>query len=168
MYARFPLLLAILVLGCSRDPEPQAKQHPADPAIASIFSKAIPEREAASGVAAARAAAENGDHVVVKGRVRDFITGLAAFELVDAGLPACGEKEGVPDSCRTPWDYCCEAPDVLAKNVILVELRKDGAPLRNSLADGYGLVRLAPVTVAGTVERDAHGNVTLLATAVTR
>ena len=114
------------------------------------------------------ASAKDGDSVVVTGRVggaeKVFVDGYAAFTIVDAKIPPCGE--GKMDECKTPWDYCCDSPDELAKNALSVELVADGKPLAARPRGFHGLDHLKTVTVAGEVDRDAAGNVRVLASGV--
>ena len=62
-------------------------------------------------VIAVRKDAKDRQEVVVVGRiggrVNPWIKGAAAFSIVDRSLKPCNEIEG--DTCKTPWDYCCES-----------------------------------------------------------
>ncbi len=112
--------------------------------------------------------ARSGDEVVVTGRVggaeKVFVDGYAAFTIVDPSVLPCGA--GKMDECETPWDYCCDPPDVMAANSLSVELVADGRPLRAQARGFHGLDHLDTVVVRGTVEKDAQGNVRVLASGV--
>lgn len=112
------------------------------------------------------ATAKDGDPVVVTGRVggakKVFVDGFAAFTIVDAKLPPCGE--GKMDDCKTPWDYCCDSPDTIAANALSVELVTDGKLLKANPRGFHGLDVLKTVTVQGKVAKDSAGNVRVLAT----
>ncbi len=54
------------------------------------------------------------------------------------------------DTCKTPWDYCCEPREELTTNMATVRvLGPEGHPLKTSLQDVQGLKLLARVTVVG-------------------
>ena len=135
-------------------------------------SSDVPERfylasapSAPQPVSAVVAAAKDGDEVVVTGRVggahKVFVDGFAAFTIIDAAVAPCGTDK--MDDCKTPWDYCCDTPDVLAANGLSVELVADGQPLRASARGFHGLDHLKTVVVTGKVARDPAGNVRVLA-----
>jgi hypothetical protein len=102
-----------------------------------------------------------GEEVVVVGRVKEIVRGYAAFHLIDASLDYCGQKPGTMTD-DTPWDYCCETPEVRAAATLIVEVRgPDGRPVA---AQSLPLLRLLDlVAVKGKVERDEHGNVAVVA-----
>ena len=116
-------------------------------------------------VADVLASAQSGDEVVVVGRVggaeRVFVDGFAAFTLVDPGVQPCGV--GKMDDCPTPWDYCCDPPEVMAKSTLSVELVDGKSPLRASARGFHGLDHLSTVVVQGELVRDGEGNARVLA-----
>jgi hypothetical protein len=105
-------------------------------------------------VTAARADAKPGEAVVVSGfvggRVEPFVDGRAAFVLADAEkLTACGGPE---DTCETPWDCCCDPPELIAASVASFQVvGDDGAVLREGIRGLGGIKELSNVVVAGTV-----------------
>lgn len=100
---------------------------------------------------------------VIGGSAKPFVDGLAAFTVVDPALKACvGEGE----NCKTPWDYCCTDLETIAANSMTIEFRDGDNPLQESLLGVNGLDHLATVAVQGVAERDAQGNVTLVASGV--
>ena len=103
------------------------------------------EPAGAVGVAEVKASAQEGDTVVLRGRIggrRDPMgEGSAVFTVMDLGLPHCGENP--EDKCATPWDYCCEKPETIRANAATVQ-----AP---AAADGAGFRPLDEVVVVGTV-----------------
>src|SRR5690348_16160813 len=62
--------------------------------------------------------AKEGDEVVIRGQVggdeKPFVNKRAIMRIVDMKLPACNAKPG--DSCKTPWDFCCETPEAIKAN----------------------------------------------------
>jgi hypothetical protein len=100
-----------------------------------------------------------GEEAVVVGRISNIVKGLATFNLVDESLPRCGPGN-MPD-CKTPWDYCCELADVRAAATLTVEAR---GPDGRTLAGAMPTLRLLDlVAVKGRIEKDKHGNVTVVA-----
>jgi len=102
-----------------------------------------------------------GEEVVVLGRVKDIVKGFATLNLIDPSLDYCGQKPGSMTD-KTPWDYCCEASDVVAAATLTVEARgPDGRVLKGAMPS---LRLLDLIAVKGKVEKDEHGNVTIVAT----
>lgn len=165
MNVRAPLALLALALPLVSACGPETSSGlPVSDVPESFFLETAPA--AARPVGEVVASAKDGERVVVTGRVggaeKVFVDGYAAFTIIDAEIQPCGVDK--MDDCPTPWDYCCDAPDVLAANGLSVELVADGAPLRASARGFHGLDHLTTVLVEGTVARDAAGNVRVLAT----
>lgn len=158
-----PLSLACLVfLSACGGEEPKEPKKTADAIPESCWSEAALPK--ATRVRDIRQDAKDGTEVVVTGKVKDFVPGRAVFTLIDLELKSCSDREG--DTCQTPWDYCCEEADVIARNTITVEVRDDaGRPLRTG-AEGFrgfhGLDHLETVTLRGKAARDKQGNVTVV------
>lgn len=137
-------------------------------------SVTIPESAwSASPLADAKPAGEvrrdvqDGESVVAKGRVKDFVDGRAVFTLIDMSLKSCREMEG--DTCPTPWDYCCVEPNAIAENTVTVEFQDaSGRPLKSGVKGFHGLDHLHVVTVEGRAKKSADGNVTIAVTALNR
>jgi hypothetical protein len=165
MNTKQPALLLVLALAfaasCSH--EAHSSSAPASDVPESFFLASPP---AARTVADVITSAKDGDEVVVIGRVggarKVFVDGFAAFSIVDATVQPCGSAK--MDECQTPWDYCCDAPEVMAKNTVSVELMLDGKPLKATARSFHGLDHLKTVVVTGKVVRDDAGNVRVLAT----
>ncbi|MFG0283558.1 MAG: hypothetical protein ACF8R7_03980 [Phycisphaerales bacterium JB039] len=109
--------------------------------------------EGATGVAALKTSAAEGDAVVLHGRIggrKDPMSAdSATFIVMDPAIPSCADEEG--DQCKTPWDYCCETPESITANNATVQLvGADGAPLAINLTR-HGLSPLDEVIVVGTV-----------------
>lgn len=159
LLAHLTALVLALLSACGGEAAPA---RPASDVPERFYLASAPPAQA---VAAVVATAKDGDEVVVTGRVggakKVFVDGFAAFTLVDAAVPPCGAAK--MDDCETPWDYCCDAPEVLAKNGLSVELVADGQPLRANARGFHGLDHLSTVVVAGKVARDSAGNVRVLA-----
>ncbi len=128
------------------------------------------EPPGASDLAEAIAGAADGAAVTLRARVggrRDpFVQGAAAMTVADPSLPPCNERHG--DWCPTPWDYCCEPPDVKATHTAVVVVPgPDGSPIRSSLAGAGGLDPLNHIVIQGTVKRGPDGKgLTIRATGI--
>lgn len=99
--------------------------------------------------------AKVGDAVVVRGRIggsmNPFIEKRAVFTLMGAALKACSDDPN--DKCKTPWDYCCDTPEAIAKHSATIQVvDAGGAPLRMGLKGVNGLKELSEVVVLGTVK----------------
>jgi hypothetical protein len=125
------------------------------------FYVATPPANAKS-VLELRSAGKSGDEVVVRGRAKDFVGGLAAFTLVDSSMRACDEEGPMPD-CETPWDFCCDPIDEVNKATTSVEIRDASGVVKQGAQGFAGLDHLDTVVAAGKLERDERGNMTVIA-----
>ncbi len=157
--------IALFALACSRsETNETAASAPPKSNLPDKFLLAV-EPTDAKPVLGAKSSLKSGDHVALTGRVHDFVNGLSAFVITDPSLPSCDES-GPMNHCATPWDFCCIDPDEVAKASAMVELR-DGDQLLHEGARGFhGLDYLARVTVSGTAQSDANGNLTVVADGV--
>ncbi len=152
---------SIAAIGCSKHAPQSPSAAPAKSALAeSYWLAAAPA--GAIPVVAARERSKDGEPIVVTGRVKDFVDGLAAFTIVDASLPSCAEG-GDMKECETPWDYCCTDPAAVQRASASVEIHDANGIVTTDVRGFHGLDHLKPVTVAGTAKRDAAGNLTVLA-----
>lgn len=131
-------------------------------------SEYLTDKEPTDGqpVGAARSTVEDGQTVTLVGTIggsmEPFVEGLAAFTIVDPSVPYCAPDEG----CPSPWDYCC-TQDQVAENIATVMLVDSaGNPVEEDARELLGVQELATVTVRGTAERDAEGNLTIAANKV--
>ena len=121
----------------------------------------------AHDVIALRKDAEDKQDVVVVGRVggrpNPWIKGTAAFSIVDRSLKPCNEIEG--DTCKTPWDYCCET-DLPKATVLVMFVDGEGKIVKQDARELLGVKELDTLTIVGKAKRDKAGNVTVLASKV--
>ena len=127
------------------------------------------EPAGAKGVIDVRKDAKDGDDVVIVGRVggsqKPFVEGRAAFTIVDPSLVPCNEKEG--DTCATPWDFCCDTKEDLARATVMVRfVDAQGKTLAHDAKALLGVEPLQTVVVKGKAKRDSEGNLTIVATSV--
>lgn len=133
--------------------------------LSSQRSEYLTDKEPTDGqpVGAARRTVDDGQTVTLVGTIggstEPFVEGLAAFTIVDPSVPYCAPEEG----CPSPWDYCC-TQDQVAENIATVMLVDSaGNPVEEDARELLGIQELASVTVRGTAERDAEGNLTIAA-----
>ena len=125
------------------------------------------EPAGAKGILAVRKEIKDGGDVLIVGRVggslKPLVAGRAAFTIVDLSLTPCNEKAG--DECPTPWDYCCDAPDEIAKASAMIKfVDEQGKTLQHDAGDLLGVKPLQTVVVRGKAKRDEDGNLTVVAT----
>lgn len=160
----FVLALSLVATACGGDTG--TTPPPAAPASPEVVAKVL-ANDPGEGVAVL-AAKQDGpqERVLVHGRIAAVVKGRAAFTLMDTKLPYCGEVQK-EDTCKTPWDYCCEKPSTRTEHALAVELRgTDGKVLATpSLPD---LRLLDEVDVVGKLSKDEHGNFVLAAEGVFR
>lgn len=120
-------VLALVLVGCGKG-EPAAKSAPPTKPAAWLVASAP---QSAVDVKAAKESAAAGDVIAVRGkiggRMEPISSDTGVFVLVDPAVPSCADMHG--DACKTPWDYCCEAPESIVKNAATVQIVDgDGRP----------------------------------------
>lgn len=160
------VLAAAVLAGCgAKAPAPTATPAGPAPEGKQFVLPAAPEN--AQGVLAVRQTAAGGEEVVVVGRIggstQPFVEGMAAFSLVDNSLRACSDIPG--DQCPTPWDFCCEADLPKARTLVKV-VDESGRIIPTDARALLGVSELQTVYVRGQAQRDADGNLTVLARGV--
>ncbi|MCA9053648.1 MAG: hypothetical protein KDA75_07410 [Planctomycetaceae bacterium] len=158
----------LVCLGCggSTTPEPSA----AEIRTPSEAGKKLLLAEAPTGavdVKAAREQAAADQEIVVVGRiggsVDPWVDGMAAFTIVDRSLKACSDIPG--DKCPTPWDYCCES-DVGQARTLVKFVGEQGEVITTHAQELLGVSELQTVYVQGKAQRDADGNLSLVASRI--
>lgn len=129
--------------------------------LSSLVVKAEPA--GAIPVGTARTQVKDGEAVVLTGRIggsaQPFISGAAAFTIVDPSVKWCAEAEG----CPTPWDYCCTQNEV-RENIATVKIvDAAGGLVSGDARQMLGVKELSLIVVAGRAERDAAGNLAVRA-----
>jgi hypothetical protein len=115
-------------------------------------------------VNAVRKEAKDQQDVVVVGRIggrkNPWVKDTAAFSIVDRSLTPCNEMPG--DTCKTPWDYCCETN--LPKSTLFVMVYDGyGKPVKKDARALLGVRELDTIVIQGKAKRDKAGNVTIIA-----
>lgn len=164
----FPALVLgslALAIGCSSSsPTGNSASPPAG--VAQYFLTAEPA--AAKSVVDAKKSAQDGEEVTLVGRIggseSPFVSGRASFTVVDLSLVPCSERPG--DSCKTPWDYCCDTDTLPSSTAVVKIVDGEGKTVAKDAQKDLGMKELQTVTVKGKAKRDEAGNLVVLASAV--
>jgi len=163
------VLLAVTSVGCSErstgQPAAQVGSVSREPSAAGAPYCLAAEPADAQDVATVRADAQDGDHVVVVGRiggdVNPWVNGRAAFSLVDNSIHACSDIPG--DKCPTPWDYCCETDKLKTGKLLVKVVDPSGQLIASDARELLGIGELDTLVIEGTVQKGEDGNAVLLA-----
>lgn len=176
MFTLICLATSVILVGCTRttDPTPPKGKE----SEVKVDPKAVDEAKAkyllasepagAKNVIEVKKAAKDGDEVVVVGRIGGSekpFTGRAAFTIVDVKFKPCNEIEG--DNCPTPWDYCCDPPNELAKGTVLIKLVDTaGKTLADDAKQLLDVKELQTVVVKGQTRRDEGNGISVVASGI--
>jgi len=154
------------MLGCAeQSPPPTAATGSSNESSEYLLDS---EPAGAQDVIAVRESAEDGDEVLVVGRIggsgNPWIEGRAAFSIVDGSLRACSDIPG--DECATPWDYCCETDKLPQATALVKVVDPSGSLVASDARDLLNVEELSTVVVQGKASRDDSGNLTVLASGV--
>jgi hypothetical protein len=166
-FALSALVAGFLAVGCASN-DSSNKTDPDKNSSNGAKSKHVLDSEpgGAKGVKEVKQQAKDGDEIVVVGRIGGSdkpFTGRASFTIVDVSFKPCPDAEG----CPTPWDYCCEAPDNLAKGTILVKfVDSAGKTLADDAKALLGVKELSTVVVRGQARRAEGNSISIVANGV--
>ncbi len=163
-------LLAALIVSCGRETTTKVRiDEPAESSLTSVFVPSISDE--AQAIHVARQSAKPGDTIVLKGQVmgasEPFVDGRAAFILGDREkLTPCNERPG--DSCKTPWDNCCDTKEAFQSGTATIQvIGDDGRVLKQGIEGVQQLQKLSKLLVRGEVaETSTAGNLVINATAI--
>ncbi len=111
--------------------------------------------DGAAEIAAVRKTAKKGDTVTIQGKVMGrkdpFVNGRAMMMLGDPNkITSCDLNHD--DGCPTPWDVCCDDPDVIKASTLTVQvLDTDGNLIKEGIKGLAGIKELSQLVVTGTV-----------------
>ena len=150
-------MIFMLAAGCGKSPAPEAAaiENTGAPAeLLSVFRPVI-----ATGpvlpIPELRNKVSPGDKVMIEAKVmgtlEPFVESRALFVVGDEGtLITCDLEEG--DTCKTPWDACCEPPEELRVGTATIQVvDANGAVLKHSIREINGLKELSRVRIEGVV-----------------
>lgn len=100
----------------------------------------------------------------IMGRMHPFVEGRSMVMLGDpTKVTPCNRIPG--DECPTPWDNCCDDPDVLKKSIVSIQFVDEaGKVLRTGLRGYKGIKELSFLTVKGIIAEGSNAD-NLLVTA---
>ena len=154
------VVLAIVVMGCSKQPnKPEvSKTEAPEPAVSGRISQvlgAVVAEAEARGIAETKPTLAAGDTVTLKGKVmgtmHPFVDGRAAVVIGDdTTINSC---DLMPDDhCRTPWDACCVASEILQAGTAMIQIvDAEGQVVKRGLKGIEGMRELSRMRVSGTV-----------------
>lgn len=94
----------------------------------------------------------------VIGRLEPFVEGRAMVVLGDPSkITPCNRNPD--DQCETPWDVCCDDPEVIKKSIATIQIVDEmNRPLKQGLKGLGGLRELSTLTVVGTIAEGSNDN----------
>ncbi|MDA0767141.1 MAG: hypothetical protein O3A92_10010 [Verrucomicrobia bacterium] len=162
------LLSALTFAACDKKVETSVEVV-TPPSNKSLDALLLPDAPAnAITVTEARKNPVPGTEVVITGdligKPEVFVHNRSMLTIGDpAVLTSCNRMPG--DSCASPWDVCCDDPDLIKKSIATVQvLDADGKLLPSGLKGLGGMKELSSIVIKGTVA-DGSGPDNLLITA---
>jgi hypothetical protein len=135
---------------------------------AELIAKEAPA--GAKNVLEAKKDAKEGDEIVMRARVGGrkegvFTDGRAQMMVMDVSLPNCSDNPN--DTCKTPWDYCCEPQEKITEHAATVQVvGADGKVLPVSLKGQSSIDHGSYIVVKGKVGKRDGGNLLINATSI--
>ena len=126
-----------------------------DSSLSALVIKEEPAK--AIDISDLRKTAKAGDLVTfsgdVLGSMNVFMDGRAVMILGDPKkMTACNLIPG--DECETPWDVCCDDPDVIKASIVTVQaVDEAGKPLKEGFKGIGGMKELSSLVVTGEVAK---------------
>jgi hypothetical protein len=150
------LALAAIGLGCERQSDKPVSTPPAAQVAVPAGFILAQEPAGARPLADVKSSAKDGDDVVIRavigGSENPFVATRAVVQIIDPGVKTCDQTPG--DSCKTPWDACCDQDNVKAKGATLQVVDTAGKPLAGTLQGVGGLKTLSHVVIVGKAKSD--------------
>jgi len=146
-------IAALFLSSCSEKEEVSQKPVEREAVLDALVLDSAPEKP--SEISAIRSSAQPGETVTFKGLVMGselvFMDGRAVMIMGDPNhVTPCNENDD--DECPTPWDVCCDDPDVVTDSIVTVQVvDESGKPLKAPLKGLSGLRELSSVTVTGEI-----------------
>lgn len=151
--------LTLALASCSEKKETTESTSNGDSgSLTSLVLKSAPE--GALDIADLRKSGKPGDTVTFTGHVLGsdpvFMDGRAIMIMGDPKkITACNLHPD--DECETPWDGCCDDPDVINASIITVQIVDEaGKPLKTGLKGLGGMKELSALTVTGEVAENSN------------
>ncbi|MEN8773481.1 MAG: hypothetical protein ABF379_05550 [Akkermansiaceae bacterium] len=153
-----PLGLAFIMASCSDDKETSKDDSTLKGPLEEVVLNAAPANP--MQIAELRKSAKPGDSVTFTGEVigsfEVFMDGRAVMIMGDPNkITPCNRIPG--DECETPWDVCCDDPDVITASIVTVQVvDESGKPVKSGLKGIGGVAELSAVTITGEVAESSN------------
>lgn len=161
------LILSGLVIstGCGTSSDSLSEQSVTPVSVDASLYQLPEEPEGAMGVITARESAEDGEPLVLVGRIggcaKPWVEGRAAFTLLDASMSVVAEGEGSADGEICTGDCC--ATERLGCTTLVKVVDEQGQLVAVDSRDLFGLKESDMVVVQGNAKKDESGNFVILA-----
>lgn len=156
------LLPVLALVSCGDKPE-ETTGTPADPASSVLEAVLVTEAPADPiPVSEARQSPNPGTEITVTGDIigkpEVFVDNRAMFTIGDPEkITSCNRMPD--DHCTTPWDVCCDDPEVIKSSIATVQVvDEDGRIIKEGLKGLGGMKELSIVTVKGTVAEGSNAD----------
>ena len=154
--------LSLALISCdNRNRDADKDKSPDDSAPHALSAVLLTEPpEDAVTITEARQNPAPGTRVILSGKVmgneNPIIKSRALLTLGDpAKITSCDLVPG--DECPTPWDVCCDDPDVITASIATIQvLDEQGKPLKAGLRGLGGLKELSSLIVVGEVAEGSN------------
>jgi hypothetical protein len=140
-----------------------------DPSFADLLLPDAPGK--ALTVTAARKLPTPGTEIVIAGdiigKMDVFVENRAMLTIGDpAVITSCNRMPD--DLCATPWDVCCDDPEVIKASIATIQiLDADGKLIKTGLKGLGGMKELSSVIIKGTVAEGSNAdNLLITATGI--
>jgi len=150
------VIMVAMAAGCDRSEPAASSSGPHNTSSVTVPETLIlaSAPEGAQDLAAVKESAKPGDQVTIRGviggREEPLAENRAVFMLIDPSVTTCDRMPG--DSCKTPWDACCEDPDLIKQKSATVQVvDAEGQPLKKGLSGVGGIAPNKPIIVKGVV-----------------
>lgn len=151
------IALTFLFASCSEKKETAENNKESGP-LEELLLTSAPEK--AIDIADLRKSAQAGDTVTFTGNIIGsdpvFMDGRAVIIMGDPKkITSCNLIPG--DECETPWDVCCDDPDVIKASIVTVQVVDDaGKPFKTGLKGLGGMKELSALTVTGKIAEGSN------------
>lgn len=158
-------MICILALGACSDKKETTQTPPSgDDGLTAVILKEAPQSPKA--IYDVRKSAKPGETITIAGKVMGrkdpFVEGRAIMILGDPEhITSCDLIPG--DSCKTPWDVCCDDPDIIKESTVTVQVvDADGKLLKSGFKGVAGIKELSELIVTGVVAEGSNKDNLLL------
>lgn len=163
LFAIAPALSALV--GCGTAPATEARTSRVAAKVDGTQFLLSEEPDGAVGVIAARESAQDGEPLVLVGRIggtaNPWIEGRAAFTLLDASMTVVAEGEDTAEGQICTGD-CCATERLACTNLVKI-IDAKGQVVQVDCRELLGLKESDMVVIQGTAKKDNTGNFSMLA-----